>query len=185
MLKNTANRFGSVAIVLHWLIALAVIGEFGLGIYMTGVDYYHSYYTTMPMYHESIGITLLFVLIARSVWGWLNMRPLPGDGVGLWEQKASKITKIAMNVLILAIIVCGLMLSSSDGDSITVFNLFEFPAIIHGLPNQEDWSIFWHYWLSWAVMGLALMHTMGALKHHVLDRDETLRRMLGLPSRRS
>jgi len=119
MLKNTTNRFGNIAIVLHWLIALAVFGEFGLGLYMTNMDYYHSYYQTMP------------------------------------------------------------------GDSITVFNLFEFPAIIHGLPNQEDWSIFWHYWLSWAMMALAFLHTMGALKHHFLDRDETLRRMLGLSARQS
>jgi len=182
MLKNSANRYGKVAIILHWIIALAVIGEFGLGLYMTGTDYYHTYYQTMPLIHESVGITLLFVLIFRSIWGWINMRPLPGAGVGLWEQKASKSVKFLMNTLVLLIIVFGLMLSSSDGDSITVFHLFEFPAVIHNLPNQEDWSVYWHYWLSWAMMGLALMHTFGALKHHFFDRDETLRRMLGLPN---
>jgi len=184
MLRNTVNRFGNIAIALHWLIALVVFAEFGLGIYMTGVDYHHPYYQTMPTIHEGVGILLLLVLLARSIWGWVNIRPAPGEGVGLWEQKASKLAKTLMNGLILIIILCGLMLSSSDGDSIAVFNLFEFPAIIHNLPNQENWSIFWHYWLSWAMMALALLHTLGALKHHFSDRDETLRRMLGLSAKR-
>lgn len=183
MLTNTSLRYGIIAIVLHWLIAIAVVGEFGLGIYMTGLDYYHPNYHTYPFIHESVGVLLLVLVVFRFGWSIANVTPTPGAGVGPWAHRLSFVVQQLMTILVVAISVFGYLVTTAEGEALAVFNWFSLPALTVA-EGQEDISIFLHYWLAWTVMGLALLHTLGALKHHFLDRDETLRRMLGLGDRR-
>lgn len=182
MLRNTDSRFGKVAILLHWSIALIVIAEFGVGLYMTGLEYFHPLYNTLPHYHESVGMVLAVLIVVRFFWSAWNIKPAPGAGVGQWEQRASFVVKTLMLTIVIGVIVFGFLLSTAEGDPLKVFNWFELPALVLR-DSQEDLSLFWHYWLAWTVIALASLHTLGALKHHLIDHDETLRRMLGLGPR--
>ena len=74
--------------------------------------------------------------------------------------------------------ISGYLISTAKGQGISVFDWFEVPALITDLPQQADRAGRIHYWLALALMGLITLHVSGALKHHFIDCDPTLTRML-------
>lgn len=183
MIKNSPSRFGLLAILLHWSIALIIIGEFALGLFMTDLDYHHPLYQDLPELHESMGLLLGVLVLIRIAWSLISVRPTPESGVSRLELRVSRLVQTLMNLLAIGIVVFGYLLSTATGDAILVFDSFSLPALVEVMEGQEDLSFFWHKWLAWTVIGFACLHSLGALKHHFIDRDETLRRMLGLRSR--
>ena len=81
----------------------------------------------------------------------------------------------------LLLMLSGYLISTADGRGISVFGLFEVPASLTGIPDQEDVAGLIHEWLAWALVIFAGLHGLAALKHHFIDHDATLRRMLGRP----
>jgi cytochrome b561 len=81
--------------------------------------------------------------------------------------------------LMLALMIAGYLISTADGRPIDVFNLFSVPATLHGLADQEDIAGEVHEILAWALVLLAGVHALAALKHHFINRDSTLLKMLG------
>lgn len=73
--RNSSSNFGVVSVAIHWLVAVAVFGLFGLGYWMVDLSYYDDWYRTGPDIHRSIGILLLLVMLFRLVWRLFN--PLP------------------------------------------------------------------------------------------------------------
>ena len=84
--------------------------------------------------------------------------------------------------LLLAVIVAGYLISTADGEPISVFGWFSVPATLSGLPDQADVAGEIHLYLAWALVVFAVLHALAALKHHFVDRDPTLKRMLGRSS---
>ena len=177
---NTAERFGLVAIILHWVIALIVIGLFALGLYMLELTYYDSLYNTLPFIHKSLGMLLIIFLLLRIVWKITNIQPDPVAGCTPVEIAGAKLAHFGLDALTLLIIVSGYLISTAKGVGISVFDWFEVPATITSIPIQEDTAGFIHRYLAYTVIGLAVLHTAAALKHHFINKDNTLRRMLGL-----
>ena len=66
--RNSSSNFGVVSVAIHWLVAVAVFGLFGLGYWMVDLSYYDDWYRTGPNIHRSIGILLLLVMLFRLVW---------------------------------------------------------------------------------------------------------------------
>lgn len=180
MLKNTTQAYGWVAILLHWLVAVAVIGLFVLGLYMTGLSYYDPYYRLAPHIHKSIGMLLLGLMAVRLIWRLSNPRPHPVPTLKSWEKRLSEWVHWLLYLLLFAIMISGYLISTADGRAITIFDWFSVPALVTGLPRQEDIAGAVHYWLAMVTIGLVVLHALAALKHHFIDRDATLRRMLGL-----
>ena len=81
-IRNTAQGYGLVAILLHWLVALSVIGLFSLGVWMTGLTYYDEWYKRGPDIHKSIGILLFLTMLVRVIWRTLNIKPDDDPGIG-------------------------------------------------------------------------------------------------------
>lgn len=179
-LKNTKERYGWLAIGLHWLIAVTVIGLAILGLWMTDLTYYSPYYRSAPFWHKSIGIAFGAVLILRLIWRWISPPPPPLASHARWERLTAAATYAALYLLMFTIIASGYLISTANGQGISVFGWFELPALISDLPEQADRAGAVHYWVAMAVLALAGVHTLAALKHHFIDRDATLRRMLGL-----
>ena len=179
MIKNSADGYGTIAILLHWVIALLILLEFGMGIYMTGLNYYDDLYNQLPYLHESIGILLAVLIVVRISWAIINPKPAIGAGVSHWEHLLSKTVHMAMHGLMVAIVCFGYLWSTAEGEPVAVFDWFSVPAMFDGIDNQEDRYAFWHYWLAWTIISCVGLHALGALKHHFVDKDETLTRMLG------
>jgi cytochrome b561 len=177
--SNTADSYGAVAIALHWLIAIAVVGLFALGLWMTGLTYYDAWYNTAPAIHKGIGVLLLLPLIFRLVWRAASPPPKPLPTLTPFEQSASRLVHGLLYLLLVAVIATGYLISTADGRPVNVFGLFAVPATLTGLPDQADIAGQVHLALAIATIALASIHALAALKHHWIDRDRTLLRMLG------
>jgi cytochrome b561 len=77
----------------------------------------------------------------------------------------------------LALFISGYLISTADGRAIEVFGWFELPATLT-LVNQEDVAGVIHWGLAWTLMATVALHAVAAIKHHWLDKDKTLVRML-------
>ena len=177
---NTRKTYGWVAVLLHWLMALFILGLFGLGLYMVELTYYDSLYKTLPFIHKSIGISLALVFIFRLIWKITNLKPEAVAGSSQFEQRAAKLVHLAFYVLIPCIMLSGYLISTADGSPINVFDLFSVPATVTSIPEQEDTAGFVHFYLACALIALVVLHAVAALKHHFINHDNTLRRMLGM-----
>lgn len=181
--RNSQRSYGLVAILLHWLVAATVIGLAILGLWMTDLTYYSPYYRSAPFWHKSIGIALAAVLVLRLLWRWANPRPVHLPNHKRWEVGMAAVVHGLLYLLLFVIVISGYLISTAKGQGISVFGWFELPASITGLPGQADRAGAVHYWVAITVLGLAALHALGALKHHFLDHDDTLRRMLGMRAR--
>lgn len=179
-IRNTSNTYGSIAIALHWLVALTVIGLAILGLWMTDLTYYSPYYRSAPFWHKSIGISLAVVLLLRLFWRWANPTPAHLPGHKTWEIRLASLVHGLLYLLLIVIMLSGYLISTATGQGIDVFGWFSVPALVSGLPQQADRAGLVHYWLAVTLLVLAAIHALGALKHHFIDRDNTLRRMLGM-----
>jgi cytochrome b561 len=168
-----------VAVVIHWLMALAIPGLFGLGLWMVDLTYYDAWYKRAPEIHKGIGIFLFLVLVFRLLWRTVNPMPRPEPDLSTFERRASKAVHFALYLLLFAVMTSGYLISTADGRPINVFGLFQVPATIAGLPNQADLAGQTHLILAVTLVSLAGVHALAALKHHFIDRDRTLTRMLG------
>ncbi len=178
---NSPQGYGLVAIILHWLVALAVIGLFALGLWMTGLTYYDEWYRRAPEIHKGIGILLFLLMLVRVAWRGINLSPNDEPGVGELQIRLAHATHLLLYVLLFALMASGYLISTADGRAIDVFGWFEVPALLSDIPNQEDTAGRVHWYLALALMALAALHALAALKHHFIDRDRTLRKMLRVP----
>ncbi|WP_237055504.1 cytochrome b [Microbulbifer sediminum] len=180
--RNSEQQYGWVAIGLHWLMAPAVIGMFALGWWMRQLSYYDPWYRQAPEIHKGIGILLLALLLVRLLWKALNPHPGELPGTPRWQALTARAAHAGLYLLLLAIMISGYLISTADGRAISVFGWFEVPATLQGLANQEDLAGEVHEVLAWTLMALVTLHALAALKHHFIDRDDTLRRILGRSS---
>ena len=178
-LKNTPEKYGLIAILFHWLVAIAVLALFGTGIYMVELTYYDALYNSLPAWHKSVGILLGMVMILRFVWTFFTAGPDRVPGLGNWQWRLARIAHWLMLLLIVAIIVTGYLIPTAEGEGINVFDWFTVEALIHGSENQADNAGEIHEYLAYLLIVLVIVHTLAALKHHFYDRDRTLKRMLG------
>jgi len=178
MLKNTAAAYGQFAIVLHWLTAALVIGLFSLGLYMTALTYYHPWYHSAPWWHKSFGLLLFGLLLLRIAWALYNVKPSPIASHARWERHLASATHRLLYLLLVLICVSGYLISTAKGEGVEFFGWLVLPALLPGFANQADIAGAAHYYMALAMIGLVILHTAGALKHHIFDRDETVRRML-------
>jgi cytochrome b561 len=175
--RNTQDKYGLIAILLHWGIAILIVGLFALGTYMVDLDYTHPWYTRAPDLHRSFGVIVAVLMLYRFGWRLFNLRPLEIGNE--WERQIAKWLHRFFYLLIAAIVVSGYLITTADGHPLSVFNWFEIPAAFKGYPNQEDVAGEIHEWLTILLMVLVSVHALAALKHHFINRDSTLRRMLG------
>lgn len=179
MLKNTETAYGWVAIILHWLMVIAIFGLFGLGLYMVELTYYDAWYKGSLDLHKSIGLVLATLLIFRIFWRFTNVSPKSADmNATQLELKAAHFVHIALYLLMALLMFSGYFISTADGRLINVFDLILVPALPFVVENQEDIAGRIHYFLAWALILLAAVHALAALKHHFINKNTTLIRML-------
>ena len=184
MWRNTESSYGLAAIILHWLVALTVVGLFALGLWMTELDYNDPWYKRAPDIHRAIGVLLFLVLATRLLWRLAGPRPQALATHSPLEKRLATFAHALLYLLLFAVMTAGYLVSTADGRPVEVFGLFSVPATLSGIENQEDMAGDIHFILAIALISLAGLHALAALKHHFIDRDTTLLRMLGRDNRR-
>jgi cytochrome b561 len=176
---NTEQSYGWGMIFLHWLVAVTAFAMFAFGIWMVDLDYYHPWYKKGPDLHRSIGVLVLVVMIIRFSLRMINPPPKLAASLSAWERVSASSAHWMFYIMILLIATTGYLITTADGRGLLVFDWFEIPAITLDIDNQEDLAGEVHWYLALVMMSLASVHGLAAIKHHLIDKDRTLLKMLG------
>lgn len=172
------HKWPRTLITIHWISALTLIGMFASGLWMVDLTYYSDWYKTAPHWHKSVGLLLLAVTVFRLLMRMFSKRP-PVHGNAI-ERRLSKLGHSALYALLLLLFTSGYLISTADGRAIDVFNWFSVPALGELIENQEDIAGDIHFYLAWTLIIVAVGHAIAALKHHFINKDDTLKQMLSL-----
>lgn len=181
---STEERYGLVSIALHWAMAVMIIFLFFWGRHMTGLEYTHPWYHLLPSLHKSLGLIVLALLVIRTAWMLFDRKPTPVP-MPDWERITASVVQKFFYLLMFGITFSGYLIPTADGRPVEFFNLFELPAIALDIDRQEDIAGDIHRLLAHVIMAVVVLHGLAALKHHFLDRDETLLRMLGIKTKKT
>jgi len=180
------HRYSAVAIALHWVIALAIIGMIGLGWYMGDLPSSAPNKGSLYQLHKSIGIAILVLTIARILWRMLNKPPeeIPMEHT---QAMIAKAVHIAFYALMILMPLTGWVLVSASlkGIPTVIFDTFNWPHIpfLASLTNETKEAIHpflenAHSKLAWVAIVLLALHIAGALKHQFMDKDDLMARMI-------
>lgn len=175
-LRSNDRQWGSVAKFFHWTTALIIIGNGIFGLMMDLASSPMQKINWLAL-HKSIGLTVLALLLLRLVWRLGDRRPAE-DPAPRWQQLAAHGVHLLLYVLIAAIPLSGWWFNSVTGKPLQFFKLFNLPALGAANPDLRHLSHSIHENLFWILVALLVLHVGGALKHHLIDRDNTLLRML-------
>ncbi len=178
MLRSTDKRYGGVTRLLHWAVALLIIGLVALGFWMVDLSYYDRWYNRSLELHKEFGMLVLALAALKVGCAIFDVKPGFPETIKTWERVAANAVHYLFYLLMLLIPVTGYVISTSAGDGISIFGWFEAPAIFSAGEAVRDLAIELHYWLAYGTAGLAIVHALAALKHQFIDGDGTLRRML-------
>jgi len=177
ILKNSAERWGHVSQLLHWLVVVLIVVMAYLGLTMTDLPN-SPHKIRLYTLHKSIGMTLLVLVLLRLLWRAYAGAPRPLPGTPRWQERVASLTHFALYVLLLAIPLSGWIFNSAAGFPLQWFGVANLPALTGRDAALRELSGTWHEWLFWTLVVLAMVHAAAAIHHHLVQHDATLARML-------
>ncbi|MCK9909981.1 cytochrome b/b6 domain-containing protein, partial [Microbacteriaceae bacterium K1510] len=118
-IRDTTTGYGLPTRLVHWLMAIAIVGMYVLGLWMVDLNYYSPYYRSAPDLHRSVGMLLLFALVLRFGWRIFSIRP-NDDDLSAIERIASRIVHWGFYPLLFALMFSGYLMSTADGRPVEV-----------------------------------------------------------------
>lgn len=179
-IENTEDRFGAIAILLHWLMALLIIGLAALGLYMVTLPDvgFNTKKISLILYHKQIGVAVLGLFAVRLAWRLTQVLPQLAGHIPEWQQITARFVHLCFYALMFALPVTGWLMSSAAGIPVSFFGLFTLPDFLPYDDYLFQRLIAIHKWLGYAFILLICVHVGAALQHHFLFKDDTLRKML-------
>jgi cytochrome b561 len=175
------DRYTGVAMALHWLTALLVFCGFGLGLFMTGLEFSPTKFRLYG-WHKWIGITVFLVAAARLAWRAGHPPPPLPATMPAWQVRAAAWMHRILYVLLVAIPLSGWIYSSATGISVVYLGVVPLPDLVAKDRDLARTLLAVHQTLNFTLAAMVVLHAVGALRHHFVDRDGVLARML--PARR-
>jgi cytochrome b561 len=181
MTTGAPVRWNLFAQLLHWLIALLIVGLGILGLVMVEMVPSFDKLKVFAL-HKSVGITVLVLVGLRFVWRLAHRAPPPVPAPH-WQQVSATLVHGALYVLMFVMPLSGWLFNSAANFPLQWFGLFNLPALWSADPAVKRIALQIHEYGFWTLAILVLVHAAAALKHHYFDHDDTLRRMLpGMPT---
>jgi cytochrome b561 len=178
-------RYHGVSMALHWVLGLALAAMFGVGLYMADLPF-SPLRLKLYNWHKWAGVVILSLSLARLLWRLTHRPPaLPRTveaAMPAWQLRAYHATHGLLYALFFAVPLIGWAYSSAAGFSMVLFGVLPLPDFV---PVDKALAALikpWHEWSAFTLAGLVALHVAAALKHHWVDRDGLLQRML--PGRR-
>jgi cytochrome b561 len=176
-LRNTGERWGAVAMTLHWGMAALILATTPLG--WTAVEWPLSRTKiTLFAWHKSIGIALLALVALRLLWRAIDRAPSLPETMSPLERALARASHGALYALMVAMPLSGWVINSAANFPFKVFGLFPLPAIAAPSKATQRLAEDVHLALFWALAALLVVHVAAALRHHFVLRDRVLLRML-------
>lgn len=171
------STYGTTSRINHWIIAIAMIGMLGLGLFLEFGGLEREAKGPLRDIHKAIGVLVLFFGLWRVVWRLLKGFPAAASNMPAWQATASQLAHWVLLAGIVLMPLSGLFGSIFSGRDVSVFGFFTLPgqaeigwlqALSHGI----------HSWFGKALAAVVVVHIAAAMKHHLIDKDATLMRML-------
>lgn len=173
---NSTTRYSGLAIVFHWVLAVALIGSFSMGLYMSDLPI-SMQRLKLYNWHKWAGVTILLLSTLRLLWR-LTHRPPPDVAMPAWQARAAHLTHVLMYVAFFAVPLAGWAYSSAAGFPIVWFGVLPLPDFVPVDKALAEVFKQIHQIASFSLAALVVLHLGAALKHHFIDRDGLLGRML-------
>tara|TARA_B110000240_G_scaffold30643_1_gene32660 strand:+ start:90 stop:689 length:600 start_codon:yes stop_codon:yes gene_type:complete len=194
---NDNTKYTNVAIALHWLIGIAILFMFILGWFMTELPKESAKTTSFDIFnlglmtwevakeesprafyfnlHKSIGLTILMLIVLRMYWRFTHRPPAFLNSMKLWEKRLAKATHHSLYLLMFLIPLSGIIMSAGSKYGIKWFGI----KVIPGFDDKAIRELFFEFHEIFGLLLLLLLifHILGAIKHSIIDKDGTLRRM--------
>ncbi|MGV6801779.1 MAG: cytochrome b [bacterium] len=169
------------AIILHWFIAILLIGQLAGGLIMHKLDPSDFKYSLYGL-HKSFGVIILFLSCFRLFWRFTHKVPAAVAGMADWEKLVTKLTHSAFYILMITIPLAGWAMSTAHPKAgpIKLFNIIPWPGF-PGIGKSEALKDFFaetHEYLAYAMIALIVLHIAAAIRHHYQLKDEVLTRMV-------
>ena len=180
-IRNTRQRWGAVAQLLHWLIVVLIITQFTLATLFDDLPPGARKLGLLAR-HKSVGITILMLAIVRLAWRSTNPTPPLPDTLRPWERVVARFTHVLLYALLFAVPLAGWTMSSARGFPVSWFGIFTLPDLVPKNKTLYEVLLTTHGILAWTLGVVAIIHLLAALKHHFVHKDDVLRRMLPFTS---
>ena len=194
---NASSHYTKTAVILHWLIAMSIFGMFALGWFMSDIpkeapkqlsfDLFNwgiytwqvpeeisprSFYFNV---HKSFGVTIFALILLRTVWRLTHTPPALLSSYKAIERKLANVTHRSLYLLMLMLPLSGIIMAMYSKYGIKWFGM----SFIKGLDNNPMREVFKsvHQIIGLVLLAIVVIHILGALKHKLIDKDETLKRM--------
>lgn len=170
------SRYTAVAIILHWVVAALVLGQFALGWWMQEIPKQPPGARVEAFnLHKSVGLLIAALMLARIAWRLGHPAP-PHAPMPRWQLYLARATHLSFYVVLVALPLSGYLGSAFSGFPVKFFGI-TLPAWGSKSVALKEWMSAAHLWLGWALALAFALHMAGIVKHTLVDRDGLLRRM--------
>ncbi len=178
---STVRRYHGLSITLHWVLAIALVGMFGMGLYMADLPF-SPQRLKLYNWHKWAGVTVLALSTLRLLWRLTHRPPALPQAVTLsmpgWQMRAYHATHGLMYALFFIVPLVGWAYSSAAGFPIVWFGVLALPDFVSADKALAELIKPFHQISAFALAALVVLHVGAALKHHWIDKDGLLNRML-------
>lgn len=170
-------RYTRTALLLHWLLALMILAALGWGLYMVELRL-SPWKLKAYAWHKWLGVTIFLLVLVRLGWRLTHAPPPLPATLPAWQRALAGISHALLYLLMLAMPLTGWLMSSAKGFQTVYFGVLPIPDLLDKNKILGDALASAHAALAWLLIALLALHVAAALKHHFIDRDDVLRRML-------
>jgi len=189
--RREGGRYSVVSILLHWTIAVLIVTQIPLGWRMGDMEDGLAKFELFQL-HKSVGLTILLLSLARLAWRLTHPAPPLPAHMARWEKLFARATHVGFYLVMIGMPLVGWAIVSASPYNIPtlLWDVVPWPhlPVLPDLAPDAKKAVAEtlaavHSKTAWLAIGLLALHVAGALKHHLLDRDTVLWRMLPLVPR--
>lgn len=171
------QRYTRPAIALHWILAVLILGNLAFGLFMVGLPLSPQKLKYLS-WHKWVGITVLLFSAARILWRLTHPAPTLPATLKPWERRLANASHALLYVLFFAGPITGWLFSSAAGFQTVYLGVLPIPDLL--AKNKELAAVLkvTHRWINYTMATVIVVHAAAALKHHFVDRDEVMSRMI-------
>jgi cytochrome b561 len=172
-----SGRYDNVAVALHWILALGILCQIALGLYLAEVPRATPARTVWVNFHKSVGITLGALILVRVGWRLTHRPPALPASMPAWERVAARANHALLYGCMVGMPAAGYLATNYSRFGIKYFGLAELPP--WGYEDKAIYALFngTHKALAVVFIALIAIHVLAAFKHAAIDRDGIVRRM--------
>ncbi|MBT6135837.1 MAG: cytochrome b [Rhodospirillaceae bacterium] len=179
--RNTHERYGAVSIALHWTIVLLFLGLYGLAYSVKYTTGYDSEMGELHLYlHKPIGVSVLALALVRVWWRSVNIEPPLPAAMPNSHKLMAHWTHMALYAIMFVQPLAGMAMDIFRARPVKILDVSIFPAVMerNDFLAEHFADMVHNDYMDWIIALVVAAHAGAALKHHIIDRDDVLTRML-------